>query len=485
MADRHLRIAFMGSPDFSVGVLKALMDAGHEIACVYSQPPRKAGRGKTLRPTPVHAFADEAGLKVRTPRSLKTEAAQAEFAALELDAAVVVAYGLILPQAVLNAPRLGCMNMHASLLPRWRGAAPIQRAIMAGDRETGVDAMVMEAGLDTGPVIARARTKIDEDDTAGSLHDRLAALAADLAPQALAGLYSGALVPEAQSEEGVTYAHKITAADCGIDWGRSAEAIRNQIRGLAPQPGAFCYWQAGEDGPQMRLKILAGEVVEAADDGRAGEVLDDALTIKCGEGALRLTRLQKPGGKPVTGEDFLRGMPIAAGARLGSVPCIREANAGDAAAITALNDAAFGGADESRVVAQLSRDGDTLFSLVAECEGEIVGHLELFRIAVDGEDIAAGLGPMSVAPVMQGSGIGSELVGEAIRRVRKMPRKILFVLGHLDYYPRFGFSAELAAPFDVAWAGPHFMAIALRKDAPSKGVLTYPPVFMAESDADL
>ena len=315
-----LRLAFMGSPDFSVSVLAALIEAGHEIACVYSQPPRKAGRGRKLRKTAVHEFAEAQGLEVRTPRSLKGEAEQADFAALDLDAAVVVAYGLILPQAILDAPRLGCMNMHASLLPRWRGAAPIQRAIMAGDTETGVQAMLMEAGLDTGPVLATARTPIMPEDTAGSLHDRLADLAAELAPRALSGLADGSLVPLAQPAEGASYAHKITRADQGIDWGRSAFEIDHQIRGLAPHPGAFCYWEDAGCGAPVRLKVLMSEQVETALDGRPGEVLDDALTIACGEGAVRILKLQKPGGKPVDARDFLSGAALPRGVLLQSVP---------------------------------------------------------------------------------------------------------------------------------------------------------------------
>ena len=204
-----LRLAFMGSPDFAVPTLEALIAAGHEIVCVYSQPPKRAGRGKKLRPTPVHAFAEKTGIPVRTPKSLKSDEEKANFAALDLDAAIVVAYGLILPQAVLDAPRLGCINLHGSLLPRWRGAAPIQRAVMAGDAETGVQAMMMEAGLDTGPVLLTAKTAISRDDTAGSVHDRLAALGAELMPKALTGLADGSLTPEPQSEDGVTYASKL------------------------------------------------------------------------------------------------------------------------------------------------------------------------------------------------------------------------------------------------------------------------------------
>lgn len=308
-----LRIAFMGSPDIAVGVLKALIEAGYEIACVYSQPPRPAGRGKKLTPTPVHAFAESRGLDVRTPKSLKKAEEQAAFAALDLDAAVVVAYGLILPQPILDAPRLGCLNMHASILPRWRGAAPIQRAIMAGDTETGVDAMMMEAGLDTGPVLASVRTPITHADTAGTLHDRLATLAAELAPRALAGLADGSLKPMPQNEDGMTYAAKITAEDQRIDWTRPAAEIDCRIRGLSPAPGAWCEWES--DQGSLRLKLLFSELSDIWIPGTPpGTLLDDRLTVACGDGrAVRLLRLQKPGGKPLGARDFLAGTPLAAG----------------------------------------------------------------------------------------------------------------------------------------------------------------------------
>lgn len=308
-----LRIAFMGSPGIALGVLEALIAAGHEIACVYSQPPRPSGRGQKLTPTPVHAFAEARGLEVRTPKSLKKAEDQAAFAALNLDAAVVVAYGLILPQAVLDAPRLGCLNMHASILPRWRGAAPIQRAIMAGDPETGVDAMMMEAGLDTGPVIASVRTKITPQDTAGTLHDRLAVLAAELAPRALAGLAEGSLKPAAQSEEGMTYAQKITAEDQRIDWTRPAAEIDCQIRGLSPSPGAWCEADLGQ-GP-VRIKVLLSELTDHATVAPPGTLIDNKLAVACGDGrSVRLQRLQKPGGKPLDARDFLAGNPIPEGA---------------------------------------------------------------------------------------------------------------------------------------------------------------------------
>ena len=308
----------MGSPDIAVGVLAALIEAGHEIACVYSQPPRPAGRGKKLTPTPVHAFAEARGLDVRTPKSLKKAPEQAAFAALNVDAAVVVAYGLILPQAVLDAPRLGCLNMHASILPRWRGAAPIQRAIMAGDTETGVDAMVMEAGLDTGPVLATARTPITHEGTAGSVHDRLAELAADLAPRALAGWADGSLTPRPQTEEGMTYAAKLGPDDQKVDWTQPARAVDCQIRGLSPFPGAWCHWTPpGEDKP-VRLKLLMSRVSGRETSAPPGMVLDDNLLVACGNGqAVRILRLQKPGGKPLDAAMFLNGQPIAPDTVLG------------------------------------------------------------------------------------------------------------------------------------------------------------------------
>ncbi|MEM9569869.1 MAG: methionyl-tRNA formyltransferase [Pseudomonadota bacterium] len=313
---KPLRIAFMGSPDFAVPVLAALVEAGHDVACVYSQPPRPAGRGKKLRPTPVHQWAEAHGLEVRTPRSLKNPPEQEEFAALNLDAAIVVAYGLILPQAVLDAPRLGCMNMHASILPRWRGAAPIHRAIMAGDEMTGVQAMMMEAGLDTGPVLATEETRIFPFDTTGSVHDRLAGLAADLAVTSLDGLATGALTPQPQSEEGVTYAHKVTAEDQRIDWTRSAAEIDCQIRGLSPFPGAwFFYTPDGESAP-LRMKALMSKLEPGMADARPGTLLDDELVVQCGDGqAVRLMKAQKPGSKAMDAETLLRGLPIPAGAQ--------------------------------------------------------------------------------------------------------------------------------------------------------------------------
>ncbi len=316
-----LRIAFMGSPDFAVPVLAALKQVGHTIACVYSQPPRPSGRGRKLRQTPVHAWAERHGLDVRTPRSLKQVPEQEAFAALDLDAAVVVAYGLILPQNVLDAPRLGCMNMHASLLPRWRGAAPIHRAVMAGDAETGVQAMMMEAGLDTGPILATERTAISPDDTTGSVHDRLAELAATLAVAALGGLSDGAIIAQKQAEEGVLYAHKIGAEDQKIDWTKPAAEVDAQIRGLSPFPGAWCEYLAQTGADSMRIKALLSCRIPAANlhdpcwkDAGPGDVIDDALGVMCGDGqAVRILRAQKPGAKPMQAADLLRGLPILAG----------------------------------------------------------------------------------------------------------------------------------------------------------------------------
>ena len=302
-----MRIVFMGTPDFAVPALEALIAAGHEVACVYCQPPRPAGRGKKDRPTPVHARAEALGLKVRHPVSLRDATAQAEFAALGADVAVVVAYGLILPQAVLDAPRLGCVNIHASLLPRWRGAAPIHRAIMAGDAETGVCIMRMEAGLDTGPVLLRGRTAIGAEETTGELHDRLARMGADLVVEALAGLET--LVPEPQPDEGVTYAQKIDKAEARIDWSRPAVEMDRLIRGLSPFPGAWT-WIGGE-----RVKLLASRMGEGR--GAPGEVLDDALSVACGQGAVQLLRLQRAGRGAQDREAFLRGMPVPPGTVLG------------------------------------------------------------------------------------------------------------------------------------------------------------------------
>ncbi len=296
----------MGTPDFSVPVLDALVAAGHEIAAVYCQPPRPAGRGKKDRPTSVHARAAALGLEVRHPISLKSAEEQAQFAELNADVAVVVAYGLILPQAILDAPARGCLNIHASLLPRWRGAAPIHRAIMAGDAQTGVCIMQMEAGLDTGPVLLRQTTDIGDSETTGTLHDRLSGMGAELIVEALERLEQ--LTPDPQPEAGVTYASKIDKAEAKVDWARPATEIDRQIRGLAPFPGAWT--EIGGD----RVKLLGSCLAEG--QGAPGEVLDDALRVACGTGAIALTRLQRAGKGAQDSETFLRGWPVAKGTNL-------------------------------------------------------------------------------------------------------------------------------------------------------------------------
>ena len=287
-------------------VLDALVEAGHEIACVYCQPPRPAGRGKKDRPSPVQARAEALGLPVRHPVSLKSAEAQAEFAALGADVAVVVAYGLILPQAVLEAPARGCLNIHASLLPRWRGAAPIHRAVMAGDAETGVCIMQMEAGLDTGPVLLREATPIGAHETTAGLHDRLSTMGAALIVQALERLDD--LTPEPQPEAGVTYAEKIDKSEARVDWTQPAEVVDRKIRGLSPFPGAWCEIDGA------RVKLLASRLAEGR--GAPGEVLDDTLTVACGTGAVQLTRLQRAGKAAQDVDVFLRGRAVAKGMRL-------------------------------------------------------------------------------------------------------------------------------------------------------------------------
>ncbi|MEB8387917.1 methionyl-tRNA formyltransferase [Rhodobacteraceae bacterium KMM 6894] len=301
-----MRVIFMGTPAFSVPVLDALVAAGHEIAAVYSQPPRPAGRGKKDRLSPVQARAEDLGLEVRHPVSFKDESTRSNFAALNADVAVVVAYGLILPQDLLDAPRLGCLNIHASLLPRWRGAAPIHRAIMAGDRQTGVCIMQMEAGLDTGPILLHAAVDIGVEETTGQLHDRLSALGAAQIVDALERLET--LEPQPQSDTSVTYAAKIDKAEAQVCWDWRAAEVDRHIRGLSPFPGAWC-----EIGGQ-RVKVLASRMAQGC--GAPGEVLDDRLTVACGQGAVQLLRLQRAGGRAQDCEAFLRGMPVPRGTRL-------------------------------------------------------------------------------------------------------------------------------------------------------------------------
>lgn len=301
-----MRLIFMGTPEFSVSVLDQLVSAGHEIACVYSQPPRPAGRGKKPRPSPVHKRAEALGLEVRTPLNFKETADRQAYADLNADAAVVVAYGLILPQAILDAPKLGCFNIHASLLPRWRGAAPIQRAIMAGDAESGVCIMQMEAGLDTGPVLTRDATPIETTDTAATLHDRLADMGANLMVKALDTLPT--LTPEQQPEEGVTYAAKIDKAEAKIDWSKPAIEVDRLIRGISPFPGAW-FLLNGE-----RVKALLSVLSDGS--GNAGTTLDDTLTVACGTGAVKLLKVQKAGKGPQTSDVFLLGTKVPTGAAL-------------------------------------------------------------------------------------------------------------------------------------------------------------------------
>jgi methionyl-tRNA formyltransferase len=302
-----LRLAFMGTPDFAVPTLAELIAQGHDIAAVYSQPPRPKGRGMALEPGPVHKFAESAKLEVRTPLSLKTAEEQAAFAALNIDAAIVVAYGLLLPKAILDAPKLGCFNLHGSLLPRWRGAAPIQRAVMAGDAETGVMVMQMEEGLDTGPVLMAERTPIGRK-TSGELTSELSRLGADLMVRALGALERGAVTPQTQAEDGVTYAKKILKEEARIDWTKSAHEVDCHVRGLSPFPGAWTEVN-GE-----RLKVLYAEPVTG--NGRSGIVLDDALTVACGDGVVRLRKVQRAGGKAMDADALLKGFAVPRGTQL-------------------------------------------------------------------------------------------------------------------------------------------------------------------------
>ena len=301
-----MRIIFMGTPDFSVPVLEALVDAGHDVVAVYSQPPRPAGRGKKDRPSPVQSKAEALGLTVRYPVSVRTDEALAEFQALNADIAVVVAYGLILPQSILDAPKKGCLNIHASLLPRWRGAAPIHRAIMAGDGETGVCIMQMEAGLDTGPVLSRHTVSIGESKTTQQLHDRLSDIGATAIVDALAQLDQ--LDAQPQPDDGVTYAAKIEKSEAAIDWSKPAIEVDRLVRGLSPFPGAWFEMNG------TRVKVLGSTLVEHS--GTAGCVLDDKLTVACGEGAIRLTKLQRAGKSAQDAEQFLNGWPLPAGTQL-------------------------------------------------------------------------------------------------------------------------------------------------------------------------
>ncbi len=304
-----LRVVFMGAPDFSVPTLMEIVGQGHEVVAVYSQPPRPAGRGMEERKTPVHEAAEQLGLPVFTPTSLKSEEEQEKFRALDADVAVVVAYGLLLPKAILEAPREGCLNLHGSLLPRWRGAAPIQRAIMAGDRETGVQVMRMDEGLDTGDICMSETIAITAEMTAEDLHDRMMVLGADLMVRALAALSRGLLKSRPQPDEGVTYAKKIDKAESRIDFARPADEIHNTIRGLSPFPGAWC--EMTIRGKAQRVKLLRSELADGK--GAPGELLDDAMTVACGAGAVRLVMLQRAGKGAMKADEFLRGADLKIG----------------------------------------------------------------------------------------------------------------------------------------------------------------------------
>lgn len=307
-----MRIVFMGTPDFSVPVLSEIIAAGHEVVAVYCQPPRPAGRGMAERKSPVHAFAESAGVPVLTPRSLRKAEAQATFAAHEADVAVVVAYGLILPKPILDAPRHGCLNLHASKLPRWRGAAPIQRAIMTGDAETAAMVMQMDEGLDTGPVCLAEMVPIGPDTTAGELHDELSVRGASLMVRALAALDRGSLTATPQAKDGVTYAAKIDKSEARIGFHRPAPEVHNLIRGLSPFPGAWLEAPVGDR--HERIKILRSALADGS--GAPGEVLTDDLVVACGTDAIRLIELQRAGKKPMRADELLRGFALPKGTRL-------------------------------------------------------------------------------------------------------------------------------------------------------------------------
>jgi len=307
-----LRLIFMGTPEFAVPTLAEIVGRGHDVVAVYTRAAKPAGRGMAPKPTPVEREARRFGLAVHTPATLRTPEAVAAFRAHGADAAVVVAYGLILPKPILEAVPLGCFNLHASLLPRWRGAAPINRAIMAGDAETGVMVMKMEEGLDTGPVAMAERVPIPPDMTAGQIHDALARLGANLMVNALGALERSTLTLTPQPADGVIYASKISNAETRIDWSRPARAVHDHIRGLSPYPGAW--FELAADGQPVRVKVLRTTVV--AGSAAPGMLIDDALTVACGEGAVRILELQRAGRQAMKADDFLRGQPLPRGSRL-------------------------------------------------------------------------------------------------------------------------------------------------------------------------
>jgi methionyl-tRNA formyltransferase len=308
-----LRVVFMGTPDFAVPTLSEIVSAGHDVAAVYSQPPRPAGRGMAPQRSAVHTFAEVAAIEVLTPKSLRKPEAQETLAALAPDIIVVVAYGLLLPKAVLDIPPLGCLNLHGSLLPRWRGAAPIQRAIMAGDRETGVMVMKMEEGLDTGPVALAERIAITQDNTGGEIHDQLALIGAGLMAEALDRAEKGTLTFRPQPTEGVTYAHKIDKSELRVDWTKPASQVHDKIRAFSPYPGSW--FEALLGGRPERIKVLRSVVVPGK--GEPGYLLDANLTVACSSGAIRLTQVQRAGKRPTGGAEFLRGFPLGKGTHFG------------------------------------------------------------------------------------------------------------------------------------------------------------------------
>jgi methionyl-tRNA formyltransferase len=309
-----LRLVFMGTPDFAVPTLAAIVERAHDVAAVYTQPPRPAGRGMELRPSPVEREARRGGIPVLTPKTLRAEEAQDAFRAYAADAAVVVAYGLILPKPILDAPLLGCFNVHASALPRWRGAAPINRAVMAGDAETAVVVMKMAEGLDTGPTAIEERIAILPDMTAGELHDELATRGAELMVRALDALEHGTLQLTPQPEAGVTYAAKIDKNETRIDWAKPWKVVHDHCRGLSPFPGAWFEWPGPSTGAPARIKVL--RTTKGDGSGAPGTATDDRLTIACGDGAVRILELQRAGRQPMKADDFLRGMPLRAGTKL-------------------------------------------------------------------------------------------------------------------------------------------------------------------------
>jgi methionyl-tRNA formyltransferase len=315
---KALDLVFMGTPAFAATILEALINAGHHIKSVYTQPPRPAGRGNRPQPSPVQLLATQHRLPVRCPVSLRTEEVQSAFSALGADAAVVAAYGLILPRPILLAPRLGCLNVHASLLPRWRGAAPIQRALLAGDAETGITIMQMDQGLDTGPILLQRAVPIAPDMRAAGLSAELAALGGRLILEALAGVQGGTLAPRPQPQDGLTYAHKISREDGRLDWRLPAAVLERQVRALDPWPGAFFEGPPRNDGVGERIRVLAAAALPGSSSSPPGTVIDERLSVACGEGVLRLLRLQRPGRGPLEAPAFLRGFPIAAGTLL---PC--------------------------------------------------------------------------------------------------------------------------------------------------------------------